>query len=132
MAKNVKLTVDGQSEAPAPSTPTESMSVDANKTVTVQDGQGRTIALKKPGIVQYFRMLKMVGDYPQRYINMAYPLLFIISIDGDPVGFPNSEAEIDALIVRLGDDGVAAVLVGVAENWGAKEDDEAVMTAVKK
>lgn len=132
MAKNVKLSIDGQTGEPSTRTPTQEMSVEANKTVTVQDERGRTITLKKPGIVQYFRMMKMVGDYPQRYINLAYPLLFVTSIDGDPVSFPNSEAEIDALIVRLGDDGVASVLVSVAENWGAKEDDEAAMTAVKK
>lgn len=134
MTKNVKLTIDetGPAVTGTARTPMQEMTKDANKVVTVTDGKGRSITLMKPGIVWYFRMMKMIGDYPQRYINLAYPMMFVTAIDGDPVGFPNSEAEIDAVISRLGDEGVSAVLVGVSENWGAKDETEAVKTKIKK
>jgi hypothetical protein len=62
---------------------------------------------------------------------MVLPLLFITAIDDEPVYFPASELEIDALINRLDEDGVAEVMNGVEANFGAT-DREAVASDLKK
>ncbi|KAG0167309.1 hypothetical protein DFQ30_006189 [Apophysomyces sp. BC1015] len=55
---------------------------------------------------------------------MVLPLIFVTAIDDDPVFQPASKREVEALIQRLDEDGIAAVLQGVQANFGS-EDPEA-------
>jgi hypothetical protein len=114
-------------------TPSKELIAQAAQEVTVTDSAGRVIALKKPGILSQFRLIKILGDAAknQVYVGMVMPLTYVVSVDGDPVLQPNTEREIDALIVRLDDHGVEAVMKGVNEHFGAENPEEA-QEAIKK
>lgn len=79
------------------------------------DALGHTYTLKKPSILEQYRFVRFIGDVSDRYMSMVAPLVWIRSIDGDPIGFPNNQRELDALIQRLGDEGVEAVMVAVVK-----------------
>jgi hypothetical protein len=56
---------------------------------------------------------------------MVLPMTYVVEIDGVPVNQPNSEREIEALITRLDEEGVAAVMQGVQDNFGQQSGDDA-------
>ncbi|MFC4526417.1 hypothetical protein ISN76_12905 [Dyella halodurans] len=112
-------------------TPSQELVGAANAEVTVADAKGRQILLKKPGTLAQFRLVELMGDSARNvvYMNMVLPLIFVASIDGDPVA-KSTKAQIEALIQRLDDEGVEAVAEGVQANWG-KQDPAADKAAVK-
>lgn len=114
-------------------TPSEQLVAAAVSEVVVKDEAGRSIKLKKPGVLSQFRLVKILGDSAKNevYVRMVLPLTYVVEIDGDAIMQPNSEREIDALISRLDDAGVAAVMEGVQENFGSANADE-VREEVKK
>ena len=102
-------------------TPTESLVSAALLEVNVTDAAGKVITLKKPNALAQYRIVKVVGGETaanQTLMMMYMPLLYVAAIDGDPVGFPTSERQLEALITRLDDPGLAAVMQGVEANWG--------------
>jgi hypothetical protein len=113
--------------------PSDQIVQQANAEVTVSDERGRVIKLKKPGVLAQFRLIEALGETAKNevYMGMVLPLIFVTSIDDDPVFQPASKREVEALIQRLDEDGIAAVLQGVQENFG-KTDPEADKAAVKK
>lgn len=113
-------------------TPSEQLVKAAVQEVAVTDAKGRAIVLKKPGVLAQYRLVKLLGEDAENrvYMSMVAPLIYAASIDGDPIGFPQSGREIDVLIQRLDEDGVAAVMKGVMANWGAL-DPEADKDALK-
>lgn len=126
MAKSPRVTIN--------ETPSEQLVKDALKEVVVPDRRGRKIKLAKPSTLAQFRLVKVLGGEAaanQVYMGMILPLIFVTAIDDDPVYFPNNEREVDALIQRLDEDGIAAVAIGVQENWG-EANTEADKTALKK
>lgn len=117
------IAVKKKSTQPAPAvaeTPSAQLiaKADAARTITLPDG--RTVTLKKPGVLSQFRLVRMLGDAAknQVYVSMVTPFTHITAIDGKPFTQPNTEREIDALILRLGDDGVEAVMTSVIESYG--------------
>jgi hypothetical protein len=113
--------------------PSEQIVKQANAEVTVSDERGRVIKLKKPGVLAQFRLIEALGETAKNevYMGMVLPLIFVTAIDDDPVYQPASKREVEALIQQLDEDGIAAVLSGVQENFG-KTDPEADKAAVKK
>lgn len=82
----------------------------------IEDSSRRKIGLKNPGPLAQYRLVECVGpelSSNQVYMKMTLPLLWISSIDGTPIATPKTKAELEALIVRLGDDGVLPVLRAV-------------------
>ncbi|WP_291785533.1 hypothetical protein, partial [Luteibacter sp.] len=77
---------------------------------TTTDAGGRVLTFKKPSVLEEYRLVRIVGDVSDRYMGMLAPLVWVRSIDGDPVAFPNSQRDIDLLIQRLGEDGVTATM----------------------
>jgi len=121
MSEDVKLEVTASQEL-----------VNASKSeATVTDAKGREILLKKPGTLAQFRLVEMMGESAKNvvYMNMVLPLIFVASIDGDAVT-KSTKAQIEALIQRLDDEGVEAVVQGVQANWGSP-DPEADRAAIK-
>jgi hypothetical protein len=118
-----KLTVkqDGQGE-----TPSSAIVKQAAARVVIESANGHSIALQKPGVLAQFRLVKFLGKSAENtvYVQMVLPLTYVVEIDGVPVSQPNSEREIEALITRLDEEGVAAVMQGVQENFGAQSADE--------
>ncbi|MDA8256527.1 MAG: hypothetical protein M0Z99_12955 [Betaproteobacteria bacterium] len=113
-------------------TPSEELIAKAAREATVTDSAGRTITLKKPGVLAQYRLVEVLGDSSKNevYMGMTMPLIFVSAIDGEPVPQPSTKREVEALIQRLDDHGIAAVMDGVQQNFGTP-DPEADKAALK-
>lgn len=101
----------------APATPPVSPSAElvrqAVQETVLEDAKGRKIRVRKPSVLAQFRIVEAAG--PQlasnsTYMQMVNPLIYLAEIDGDPVSIPATSREIDALILRLDDEGMDALL----------------------
>ena len=79
------------------------------------------IKLKRPNVVTEFKFIEALGDAAsnQVFFQMTMPLLWVVSFDGVAVPRPETKVELYALMARLGDEGVAAVLADAAEQMNA-------------
>jgi hypothetical protein len=123
---DVKVTITSGS-------PAEQVVAQAAATVSVTDSRGRVIVLKRPGVLAQYRIIEVAGDSAgnETYMGMVLPLIFVTEIAGDPIAQPVNKLQLEALISRLDEDGIAAVMKGVSANWG-KTDPEADKLAIKK
>jgi hypothetical protein len=115
-------------------TPTQQATRDANYQVTVPVSDGRKVTLRKPGVLAQFKMIEMLGaeaSANQVFVNMVLPVMFVIAIDGDPVSRITKRPELDALIQRLDEAGIQAVMENVPLHFGAQLDPDAAKAAVK-
>lgn len=129
MSGKPKVTIVDQAQSPAAQALQK-----ANEEVVIKDSKGRSITLKQPGVLAQFRMMEALGDELSRnsaYMMMSLPMLFITSIDGDPVYQPKTKLEHEALIQRLDHHGIDAVVMGVREHFGAP-DPEKEKNTIKK
>ena len=74
----------------------------------ITDSAGRAIKLRRIGVLETLRLYKALG--PTLAANEAYMGLAVVAasaamIDELPLPFPASEAAVEALLERLGDDG---------------------------
>ena len=101
--------------------------------MTITDPRGRSLRLAKPGILAQYRLIEMLGTAAANdtYVQMVLPLLYVGAIDDDTEISMMTKRELEALIQRLDEDGVAAVMKGVAEHFGAP-DAEANRAQLKK
>lgn len=102
------------------------VSQNKNKTVTITDSLGRIILLKKPSVLDQYRLVEILGaelSANQVYMGMVIPLLFVQSIDNIPVIF-SKKTELEALIKRLDEEGIDSVVKAVNENFIAQNGEE--------
>lgn len=113
--------------------PSEEVIKAANAATTCTDARSRVIRLKKPGILAQYRLIEALGDTAKNevYMSMVLPLIFVTAIDEDTVHLPTSKPQLEALIQRLDEEGIAAVMKAVQEHYG-KADPEADREALKK
>lgn len=106
-------------------TPTQDVVAKAQAEVTVKDARGRVITLRKPGVLAQYRLVEVLGDTARNdvYMNMVLPLIYVGAIDGEPAYQPAKKSEVEALIQRLDEDGIAAVVRGVGENFSARDPE---------
>ena len=99
---------------------------------TVIDARGRVIKLKKPNVLAQYRLVEVLGESARNgvYTAMVLPLIYVVAIDDDEVMSSTSKLQIDALIQRLDDDGVNAVMSGVQEYFG-NSDSQAEKEKIK-
>lgn len=92
----------------------------------VTDGKGRTLKVQPPDVLTESRLIRLIGQ--EAALNSAYlggyvfPAVSVVEIDGEPMGFPTSQREIDALIQMLGREGLSAVIEHLSPK--KKEVDE--------
>ncbi len=93
---------------------------------TVTDNLGRDIVLRKPGVLAQYNIVKIVGQASSNevYMAMVMPLIYVASINGEKVPTPKSQLEIDALIQRLDEEGIEAVMKGVEENFTPQDKEK--------
>lgn len=119
----VKVSVNKDAKAP---TASEQLMASATAEAQVTDARGRVIKLRKPGVLAQFRIVETLGatSSNETYMRMVLPLLYVGAIDGDDDISMTKKSEVEALIQRLDEDGLAAVVVGVAKHYG-QQDPEA-------
>ena len=99
-------------------TPTQRIVAEAAAGLTVTDAGGHRLQFRRPGALDRLRLFKALGPVlsgNDRYVGYAMLAFCVMSIDDVPVPAPASEAQIEALVARLGDAGLAAVGEGLAE-----------------
>jgi hypothetical protein len=99
----------------------EALIAAATQPVDISLADGTVVRLRKPDVLAQFRLIKALGPETaanQTLVMVYMPYLFVAAIDGEPVAFPTSERQMEAIIMRLGYDGVDAVALAVAKHWG--------------
>ena len=110
-------------------TPTETILGTAPPTVT--DSQGRRITLRRLNALDKLRLFKAAGPVlaqNQPWLGMAVLACSVAAIDDVPVPAPGTEAQIEAIIARLGDVGIEAIAAALSEE-PAPDGPEAIATA---
>lgn len=110
------------------STPSEEV-VQRAALSSVIESAGKSIHLKKPGILAQYRVVDIVGAQSAKnevYMAMVMPILWVTHIDGEEVPPPLNRMELEALIQRLGEDAVNAVVTHVMDHATAQGSDDAV------
>lgn len=92
-------------------TPSEQLVRQANAETTVTDEKGRKLTFKRPGPLAQYQIVEAMGDAASNgtLMQMVNPLIYVVAIDGEPVYLPANRREVDALILKLGDEGLAAL-----------------------
>ena len=96
-----------QAPQPAPTPPTDTL------TVTLPDG--RAVTLKKPDVACQFMVYRILGGINNNgntlpgLIVTVKSLMYIQSIEGTPVTRPFDHVQAQALMNKLGDDGVEVI-----------------------
>jgi hypothetical protein len=84
----------------------------ATEFVRTNDGNGRDLVVRKLTALDRLRIFKAVGptlaDNPP-YLGMAILAYSVCEIDGVPVPPPATEPQLEALVQRLGDNGMNAI-----------------------
>jgi hypothetical protein len=110
-------------------TPTASILADAAQERSVVDTLGRRLTLRKITALDKLRLLKAAGPelaMNQPWLSIAVLAASVAAIDDVPVPRPSTEAQIEAVVGRLGDEGIDAV----ADMMGPSIDtQEAVLAA---
>lgn len=90
----------------------------AQSAPTVADAQGRRLQLRRLTALDKLRLFKAAGPVlaqNQPWLGMAVLAASVVAIDDVPVPQPGNEQQIEALVARLGDAGVAAVAEALME-----------------
>lgn len=97
------------------------------------DPRGRVFGIRKPGVLAQFRLVEIMEDTAKNevYMNMLTPIVFCTSIDGEPIPFPNSKREVEALIQRIDEDGMVHLAAGLKTHFGP-QDPKKDQAAIKK
>lgn len=96
-------------------------------TKTVTTKLGRTLVVRKPSALNRLRLYEIIGPSAaqnRQYLGHAGLACSVVSIDGEPVAFPTSKRELEALVQRLDDDGLDAAGFALAELTGIKVDED--------
>lgn len=108
--------------------PSDEIIAEANKVDFVVAGTMR-IGIKKPGVLSQYRLVEMIGAEASRnevYMAMVSPILWVTDIDGEPQPAPSSKRELEALIQRLGEEGILAITNQLSERAAAANAGESV------
>ena len=82
------------------------------------DARGRVLALRRLTALDKLRLFKAAGPVlaqNQPWLGMAVLACSVAAVDDVPVPPPVTEGQIEALVARLGDDGLAAVAAALDE-----------------
>lgn len=93
-------------------TPSQTIVREATKSLNTVDKKGRRLTLRLLTALDTLRLFKAAGPVlaqNEPWLSMASLAFSILEIDGVPVPAPATEAQIESLIDKLGDHGLAAI-----------------------
>ena len=93
-------------------TPSQFLMQAAAQLETVSDDLGRRLTVRRLTALDRLRLFKAIGaELAQNapYFGMAALAASVIDIDGVPVPPPVTEAQLEGLVQRLGEEGIEAV-----------------------
>jgi hypothetical protein len=93
-------------------TPSQVIIREAVKTFTTVDKAGRRLVLRRLTALDTLRLFKAAGPVlaqNEPWLSMAGLAYSVMEVDGVPVPSPATEPQIEGLIDRLGDEGLAAI-----------------------
>ncbi len=94
------------------SSPSAQIVAAASTTLVVRDADGRELVVRRMTALDRLRLFKAIGPVLSQnnpYLGMAMLAASVVAIDTVPVPPPVTEGQIEALVARLGDTGIAAV-----------------------
>lgn len=102
----------------------EKLTRNEDGTVDVTATNGKRIKIKRPNVLAQYRLVEALGDAAESrvYLRMCLPLLWVGEIDGAEVRTPSSKREVEGLITRLDEAGIAAVTEAIEEHFSSKDD----------
>ena len=93
-------------------TPSQAVIQDAIRTFVSTDKRGRRLLLRRLTALDTLRLFKAAGPtlaQNEPWLSMAGLAFSVLEIDGVPVPAPMTEPQIEGLIEKLGDEGLAAI-----------------------
>jgi hypothetical protein len=93
-------------------TPSNTVLREASQTIPAIDRMGRRLLLRRMTALDTLRLFKAAGPNLAQngpWLSLAGLAFSVVEIEGVPVPAPATEAQIESLIDRLGDDGLAAI-----------------------
>ena len=79
---------------------------------SARDESGRELSLRELTALDRLRLFKALGPMLSQntaYLGMAMLAVSVVAIDGVPIPAPATEAQVEAIVAKLGDAGIAAV-----------------------
>jgi hypothetical protein len=101
-------------------TPSQIITGEATRATTTVDSKGRRLTLRQLTALDTLRLFKAAGPVlaqNEPWLSMAGMAFAILEIDGVPVPTPVTEGQIEAVIERLGDEGLAAIANVMKDNY---------------
>ena len=98
-------------------TPTQAYLATTSVALQVQDSQSRTLTLRRLTALDKLRLFKAAGPNLAQnplWLGMATLACSVTELDGVPIPPPVNEAQIEALVGKLGDCGIAAIAAALS------------------
>lgn len=108
-------------------TPSAQIIADANAIETIKAGD-MTIGLRKPSVLMQYRIVEVLGASAKNevYMGMIMPLLWVAEIDGEAVHQPKTKLQVEALIQRIDEIGISAVMEHLQSKAAPVDQGEAI------
>src|SRR6201996_1534959 len=93
-------------------TPSQVIVRESTRTFTALDAKGRRLLVRHLTALDTLRLFKAAGPVlaqNEPWLSMAGLVFCVLDVDGVPVPAPTNEQQIESLIDRLGDEGLAAI-----------------------
>jgi hypothetical protein len=103
-------------------TPSQAIVHEAARACSTVDTKGRRLLLRRLTALDTLRLFKAAGPVlaqNEPWLSMAGLAFSVLEIDGVPVPAPVTEAQIEGLIDRLGDEGLAAIASTIKDEYPA-------------
>jgi hypothetical protein len=98
-------------------TPAARLIATAQSAPITTDAEGRVLALRRLTALDKLRLFKAAGPALAQnhlWLGMATLACSVVAIDDIPVPTPANEAQIEALVAKLGDAGINAIATALA------------------
>ena len=104
-------------------TPSKRIVADANKLTDIVTKDGVTLTIRKLTTLDEMRLARAVGrdSNVEAYMSFCYMAAAIAAINGDRLPFPQTPLECEAIVQRIGDDGVTAMAFYAAKKTAEKQ-----------